>query len=461
MADILINQLRDGSTTIPPGQSIPSSDRSRLLALGAVIWPDSDPYVAAASRDALAALARGDVAAAQRLMIIGVIRSLKGTMVPGWNTVSQVFVDYAVGSNANDGLTAVTPLADLDEYGRRLGDQIIDAAVTPMVRISVKGSKQASFRFAPRTRGFVVIWVVGTRAPLTVPLSGTLTTFQGWNAGTKTQCEFSFSGLPTSWTASGAVGRFLSLPSLGSVSLVVGKDLGSNTALSCGPFDTNNFEPVVGSAVGFEAYTVNAITGDSIEFAPEGEGIVIVQDLELSRLGFGFSVRGNSQVTFLGCRLFGCEGYNFASTGAFCCYVDGWRNFARDLLQSNVHDSTNGPVLGPKPGGISDLISNVLCLGGSIVERGGSILIENDASSYGGSIGLLCYGRGRISGSFWARNASANIIQAAANAGVDYADASLIGSTGTAPSTPYACAGASGATLPQVNAARLSGIVLG
>ena len=380
---------------------------------------------------------------------------------PGANFQDTWYVDFDNGDNNADGLTLSTAVKNIDEVQARWGDQVIDGSVTPSVFVHIAGNNADNHVFAPKMKNIALIFITGTRVN-TPGLSGTLTTFQNWNGSTKTQCEFSWSSLPSTWTA----GQFLSLPSLGNVSVVVGRDIGSKTAVSCGPVDFDSFSPINGSAVAFQGYNFNALSGKHV-ISPSGEGVLIFQDLELgtssaSDLHWIHISEGNAaQVSFIGCRLYGVDTYNVTLSAAVGCYIVGWRNYGIDLMQGNIHDSVGGAIFRVHETGFSDIIDHVLLLGVPSIDESGYLLIETDCSCYNAFSGWIVQGKMKINGSFWVRNANTagNVLQTKSAGVVVYADATKIGATGSTPTNLYVVPGAVSGTLPLVATSRLSGIV--
>lgn len=380
---------------------------------------------------------------------------------PGANFQDTWYVDFDNGDNAADGLTLATAVGNLDEVSARWGAQVIDGSITPVVMVHVIGNSSANHTFSPVMVNIALVIIIGTRTN-TAGLSGTLTTYQNWNGATKTQCEFSWSGLTGTWTA----GQFLALPSLGNVSVIAGKDIGSKTAVSCDAVNVDGWFPTPGAAVGFQGYNFNALSGKII-CSPAGTGVLVFQDIQLGQGDaidlHWVSINGKdgAQVTFIGCRLYGVDNYNLVLAGAVGCYIVGWRNNGRDLMQGNIHDTIGGATYGVHSQGFSDIIDHVLLLGLPGVEESGYCLIEQDCSCYGGFAGWLVRGKLRINGSFWVKNVNAagNVLQAQCGGVAVYLDATKIGSTGTAPTTLYVVPGATSATLPVVATTRLSGIV--
>lgn len=381
----------------------------------------------------------------------------------GANFQNTWYVNFNTGNNNADGLTLSTPVKSINEVQARWGDQVIDGYLVPFVEIFVAGNTDESFRLTPKFSNHAVVIIYGTRTNI-IGLNGTFTTFQNWNGATKTQCEFSYSSLATSWTAAGAVGNFLAIPSLGDVSVIVGKDLGSKTALSCGPCDVTNFFPVDASTIAFQGYTVNKISANTLYIAPEGLGVLIFKDIELGNNVdlHCIEVFGSAQTTFSGCRIFGLDNYAPVSTGAVGSMLVGWRNYGIDLLLCNVHDSVGGAILRVHETGFTDILSNILMLGVPSIDLGGVLLIEEDASTFGAFQGFIVNGKMQINGSFWAKNANAsgNVLQVTAGAFVTYADATKIGATGSVPTSLYRLPGPLVSnTLPFVATSSLSGIV--
>lgn len=380
---------------------------------------------------------------------------------PGANFQDTWYVDFDNGDNTADGLTPATALASTDEVQARWGQQVIDGAITPVVIVNVAGNSSATHVFAPVMTNIALVYFVGTRTD-TPGLSGTLTTYQNWNAATKTQCEFSWSSLPSTWTA----GQFLALPSLGNVSVIAGKDVGSKTAVSCDAFDGDNWISVDGAAVGFQGYTFNSLTG-KLKLSPAGNGVLVFQDIQLGNADaidlhwLQIDGRDSAQVTFVGCRIYGVDTFNDNLAAAVGCYIVGWRNYGRDALQGTIHDSVGGAIYRVHENAFSDIWDHVLLFGIPSVDESGYLLVETDCSCYNAFAGWNVRGKMRIDGSFWVKNANASgwVLKTEVGGVICYSNASGIGSTGTPPTNLYVVPGATSGTLPLVATARLSGIV--
>jgi|SRR6185436_1173066 len=382
---------------------------------------------------------------------------------PGANLQDTWYVNFDTGNNNADGLTPSTAVKNVDEIQARWGNQIIDGYFTPSVFIHISGNDSKPHTFSPCMSNFVLIYFKGTRIN-TPGLSGTLTTYQNWNGNTKTQCEFSWSSLIGTWTP----GQFLSLPSLGNVSVVVGRDIGSKTAVSCDAVDLDNIASVDGAAVTFQGYSFNKLNG-KISLSPSGEGTLIFQDIQLGDpdnidlhwVNITGTNGGGGQVLFIGCSIYGVDNYNDTLAAAVGCYIVGWRNYGRDLMLGNIHDSVGGAIYRVHEQGFSDIISNVLLLGVPSIDPSGALLIESNCSCYNAFQGWLVKGEIEIDGSFWVKNANINgsVLQVTAGAKVTYTDAAKIGSTGTSPTNRYVVPGASSNTLPLVSPNSLCGII--
>ncbi len=369
---------------------------------------------------------------------------------PGWAHKSEVYVNHVAGSRLGSG-DIDSPLLDLNDWGDRLCGPI-DGDVTPQVIVHVTGDTISDLALTPHLINHASVLILGLRA--NTSLSGILSTWQDRDPSTKTDASLSWAGLPVSWTASDAVGRFLALPALGpAVSVIVGKDLGGVAALTCGAFDLDAAVPVdVGAtSTAFQGYDVPKIASQKILIAPSGDGILMLENLELGGPAnlHNIEIKGDAQVAFFGSRLFGVDNYNTYLASPFGCYIEGWRNYGRDQLGSDVLGSNGGAYLNVHENASSDVIDHVVALGTVSVQNSASLLVEGDISTWAPFDGIQNAGGSvDVWGSFWAHDATHAVLNNGGGSAMRYGDAAKIGSTGTPPGHLFYSAGAVADTLP-------------
>ena len=449
------------------GQGIPSAVSGPISDQGSGL-PDASIRFTAYPRAAMWILNRGiDEALVDPKGVTSVLAQGGGLWIrniglgcPGAHLQDTWEIDLDSGADDADGI--IDPLLTIEELNARLGKQQINGIYTPVVTVNIVGSDDDPHLFAPCGTNFALFYIKGTRTN-TPGLSGTLDTYDNWDADSKTICTFSWDDLPSTWTS----GQFLSLPSLGDdVIVIAGQDIGSKTAVSCDAFDVVNWTPIAGDAVAFQGYTTNTLSG-KISFAPDGEIVVIVQDLTLGQddsLDLHWvQVDGtnSAQVTFVACTLYGVDTYNPKLCGAIGCYIVGWRNFGNDLVQSTIHDSVGGAIFRVHERGFSDIIDHVLLLDTASVDEGGTLLIEQDTASYGATQGWLVHGKARIDYAYWIEDSSVggSVLQTTSGGIIKYVNAAKIGATGSTPTNLYKAGDTNSATLPAGDTNKLTGII--
>ena len=287
---------------------------------------------------------------------------------PGASNVAAWYVNTATGNDDNDGLTALTSLASIQEFLYRLGSQPIDGYVVGIAYVYVAGDTAAPLTIDVKFSNDGGLAFVGTKTNL---LTGqTISAVTAWNTTTGVVGSYTLTGAPV---LTSHVGHF--------VRINAGARLGFKApiakAISAGVFraswadqnDGSAIEPVVADTL--DVYRVNAIAADiRIAGGPAGTagGTIYFQDLDLGTPGSDHSVVVSSgQVSFVACVVHGLDFYEGVTSATLSlCYVVECRSYGFAEAMACTFASVGGSALAARGRGIFRVSSRCLIQGGGL-----------------------------------------------------------------------------------------------
>ncbi len=214
--------------------------------------------------------------------------------VPGASEVSTWYIsgpaEAIPGDNANDGLSAATPIRDVQELNYRLAGQTVVTNVT----VYVAGANVTTIwnqRFSPDLAE-ITFTFVGVRSY--VGAVSSTCTMTAWNNATKTVGKMVLGA--GNWSS--FVGRPVEFTGIANCIGWVTEEIVSGTAITPGPFNLSTLSSVSGSgAQAWRSYTQPSLGRIAVE--PTGRGVVVFQDIDFLAPDASASCR----VVFNGCRL--------------------------------------------------------------------------------------------------------------------------------------------------------------
>ncbi len=269
-----------------------------------------------------------DIPAAQlaafRAQVAQAVIEQNEAQAEAWRSQATWFVDPAGGNDVNDGLTAATALASLDEYIRRMGEGQVNVLQTLTILNDLtlpQGS--VSFR-ATYPNGLII------QGQRTVVRSSALTAVTAWDGPTFTEGNITDSSL-ADWTAD--VGDALVMTAGASAGALawIASDLGGGDTCRFSPmWDNVGFGNVNPTTDTYDIVTFTSITG---RLSFDQVGFIQCQDLHLINPGFLGALNCNSGETFfVFCKVTSAGGDIIGSGVEKFSSVTGC-NFATPFLQ--------------------------------------------------------------------------------------------------------------------------------